>query len=469
MTRPRARPGTSRPSRCCGSTRDGLIVDANRVLLSWVGRDARDVVGHLRLSDLLSVGGRIYWETHLSPLLHMQDRDRRGRGRAARAARAAAGAHVRGRPARRTARSTSPCRERSSARGTSGSSSPRGPPRRSAWTRSRPSRTSCSSRSWRCRRSTTTASWSRRSTGPACRRSRSGGDWYDAFLVEDGVLALVVGDVVGRGLHAATAMGQLRSAVRARRGAGRRPRAAALAARPVRGADRGGVHGDDRPTPRSTLGTGGRAVRVRGPPAAAAARRRRADVPLGGPVDPARRSRRPATRGDGVAGPGGPARALHGRARRAPGPSARRRARRARPHAPGASRRPLPDLVSDLLAHTGRRSRRRLRARCWTGTADRGGADGPPRSAGSATSDGLALCTSSSAICGNQSPAAGSAYPRTGSIPPSGAQRVHWPSDSPGHLDPEVGVHVAGRRCSGSACRPRPRSGRVAPDLRVAG
>ncbi|MCW2666331.1 MAG: Serine phosphatase RsbU, regulator of sigma subunit, partial [Frankiales bacterium] len=42
-----------------------------------------------------------------------------------------------------------------------------------------------------------------------------GGDWYDVFLVEDGVLSVVVGDVVGRGLGAASAMGQLRSAVRA--------------------------------------------------------------------------------------------------------------------------------------------------------------------------------------------------------------------------------------------------------------
>ena len=42
-----------------------------------------------------------------------------------------------------------------------------------------------------------------------------GGDWYDVFLAEEGVLSVVVGDVVGRGLGAATAMGQLRSAVRA--------------------------------------------------------------------------------------------------------------------------------------------------------------------------------------------------------------------------------------------------------------
>jgi hypothetical protein len=42
-----------------------------------------------------------------------------------------------------------------------------------------------------------------------------GGDWYDTFLVSPGLLAVVVGDVVGRGLGAASAMGQLRSAVRA--------------------------------------------------------------------------------------------------------------------------------------------------------------------------------------------------------------------------------------------------------------
>jgi serine phosphatase RsbU (regulator of sigma subunit)/anti-sigma regulatory factor (Ser/Thr protein kinase) len=47
-----------------------------------------------------------------------------------------------------------------------------------------------------------------------------GGDWYDVFLAEEGVLSVVVGDVVGRGLGAATAMGQLRSAVRAVAGPG---------------------------------------------------------------------------------------------------------------------------------------------------------------------------------------------------------------------------------------------------------
>ncbi|MEA2143364.1 MAG: phosphoserine phosphatase RsbU/P [Solirubrobacteraceae bacterium] len=44
-----------------------------------------------------------------------------------------------------------------------------------------------------------------------------GGDWYDAFWLdaEQRTAALVVGDVVGRGIGAAAAMGQLRSAIRA--------------------------------------------------------------------------------------------------------------------------------------------------------------------------------------------------------------------------------------------------------------
>ncbi len=42
-----------------------------------------------------------------------------------------------------------------------------------------------------------------------------GGDWYDLFALADGRVAIVVGDVVGRGLRAATRMGQVRTALRA--------------------------------------------------------------------------------------------------------------------------------------------------------------------------------------------------------------------------------------------------------------
>ena len=50
---------------------------------------------------------------------------------------------------------------------------------------------------------------------PAFASLEVGGDWYDAFRLDEDRMALVVGDVVGRGLHAAAAMGQLRSAIRA--------------------------------------------------------------------------------------------------------------------------------------------------------------------------------------------------------------------------------------------------------------
>jgi PAS domain S-box-containing protein len=42
-----------------------------------------------------------------------------------------------------------------------------------------------------------------------------GGDWYDALALPGGRLALVMGDVAGRGVPAAASMGQLRSALRA--------------------------------------------------------------------------------------------------------------------------------------------------------------------------------------------------------------------------------------------------------------
>jgi serine/threonine-protein kinase RsbW len=54
---------------------------------------------------------------------------------------------------------------------------------------------------------------------PAVATLEVGGDWYDTFAVADGIVGIVVGDVVGRGVEAASAMGQLRSAVRALAGA----------------------------------------------------------------------------------------------------------------------------------------------------------------------------------------------------------------------------------------------------------
>ncbi|HVE45792.1 MAG TPA: SpoIIE family protein phosphatase [Acidimicrobiales bacterium] len=50
---------------------------------------------------------------------------------------------------------------------------------------------------------------------PGSLGTQVGGDWYDVFPLDDGRVALVVGDVVGRGTRAAAVMGQLRTAIRA--------------------------------------------------------------------------------------------------------------------------------------------------------------------------------------------------------------------------------------------------------------
>ena len=50
---------------------------------------------------------------------------------------------------------------------------------------------------------------------PGAEEAEVGGDWYDVMPVGSGRTALVIGDVMGRGLRAATLMGQVRTAVRA--------------------------------------------------------------------------------------------------------------------------------------------------------------------------------------------------------------------------------------------------------------
>jgi PAS domain S-box-containing protein len=50
----------------------GLLVKVNETLLSWTGHRREDLIGKLRLHDLLTPGARIYYETHYAPLLQMQ-------------------------------------------------------------------------------------------------------------------------------------------------------------------------------------------------------------------------------------------------------------------------------------------------------------------------------------------------------------------------------------------------------------
>jgi phosphoserine phosphatase RsbU/P len=50
---------------------NGRIVRVNKTLLQWTGHGADDMIGK-RLTDFVNMAGRIYYETHIAPLLRMQ-------------------------------------------------------------------------------------------------------------------------------------------------------------------------------------------------------------------------------------------------------------------------------------------------------------------------------------------------------------------------------------------------------------
>jgi sigma-B regulation protein RsbU (phosphoserine phosphatase) len=59
----------------CGLARtadDGTFLRVNRTLCDWLGVSAEALVGRRRFQDLLTMGGRIFHQTHWSPLLRMQ-------------------------------------------------------------------------------------------------------------------------------------------------------------------------------------------------------------------------------------------------------------------------------------------------------------------------------------------------------------------------------------------------------------
>ncbi|MFE0319892.1 PAS domain-containing protein, partial [Streptomyces albogriseolus] len=62
----------SAPCGYLSTLMDGTIAKINATLLGWLGLSREDVVGRKRFSDLLTVGGRLYHETHFAPLLRMQ-------------------------------------------------------------------------------------------------------------------------------------------------------------------------------------------------------------------------------------------------------------------------------------------------------------------------------------------------------------------------------------------------------------
>lgn len=59
----------------CGllvAERDGRIVRANRTFCQWVGKSGSEIEKTTRFQDLLTMGGRIFHQTHLLPLLQIQ-------------------------------------------------------------------------------------------------------------------------------------------------------------------------------------------------------------------------------------------------------------------------------------------------------------------------------------------------------------------------------------------------------------
>jgi sigma-B regulation protein RsbU (phosphoserine phosphatase) len=190
---------------------DGTIVQVNHTLETLTGFGREALVGR-RFQDLLTVGGRIYHETHYAPLLQMQgwvreiavdlvcadgaklpalvnsvlQRDEGGRPQTIRTV------VFEATDRRLYEQELVKARDREHAvaaelqRGLLAGGLPRDPALDLAVT-----------------------------YRPAILGLEVGGDWYDAFWLGERRLGVVVGDVVGRGLAAATTMGQLRSAVRA--------------------------------------------------------------------------------------------------------------------------------------------------------------------------------------------------------------------------------------------------------------
>jgi sigma-B regulation protein RsbU (phosphoserine phosphatase) len=51
---------------------DGTFTRVNRLFCTWVGHSPESLIGQRRFQDLLTVGGRIFHQTHWAPLLQMQ-------------------------------------------------------------------------------------------------------------------------------------------------------------------------------------------------------------------------------------------------------------------------------------------------------------------------------------------------------------------------------------------------------------
>ncbi|MGW2281649.1 PP2C family protein-serine/threonine phosphatase [Streptomyces sp. NPDC001770] len=62
----------SAPCGYLSTLMDGTVAKINRTLLGWLGLAPESVVGRMRFVDLLTMGGKLYHETHFAPLLRMR-------------------------------------------------------------------------------------------------------------------------------------------------------------------------------------------------------------------------------------------------------------------------------------------------------------------------------------------------------------------------------------------------------------
>ncbi|HEX2575161.1 MAG TPA: SpoIIE family protein phosphatase [Aquihabitans sp.] len=207
----------------CGyltTTPDGTLARVNRTFLRWTGYDEAALVGRRRFVDLLSPGSRIYHETHYVPLLVMQEEVREISLELLRADGSRLPVLVNSLLVRDASDQASAVRttvfdatvrreyERELVR---------------ARHRAEASEASVREVARSLQRSLLQGSVTEGAAfqvetryRPAVATLEVGGDWYDSFLLRDGAtLAVSVGDVVGRGIAAAGAMGQIRSALRA--------------------------------------------------------------------------------------------------------------------------------------------------------------------------------------------------------------------------------------------------------------
>jgi sigma-B regulation protein RsbU (phosphoserine phosphatase) len=189
----------------------GGILRANRTLETMTGLSREQLRGR-RFPDLLAPGGRIYYETHLLPLLHLQGRV----GEIAVEVLRADGSRL---PALVNAVLRRDAEDRPGAiRITVFDATDR---RRyeEELRRGRDREHRIAQRLQESLLEGARLDDPRLPTGveyvPSAPELQVGGDWYDVFGLDADRIALVVGDVVGRGLEAAATMGQLRSAIRA--------------------------------------------------------------------------------------------------------------------------------------------------------------------------------------------------------------------------------------------------------------